>query len=328
MKEFQDIQKINIRLAQKFEKMGFFKEADEIDNLNFMLSQRIIIAFAPKPKPTNNFGTTPTGPTTPATPATPAIPNTPVKNFNTGIFLRGIQNAINKLTGQTYNLVKFIPEDKVIAFNNVFSKAAGSITLLWEAYIFFQQYSDDMSGNYGDSPREMTQIARSLAAVVSGLGMIGSTISGPLLGPLSAAIAGIAIVINIALSVYLEYGNPEDEVDVDKKRYPGDLLVKDALDVAFPKFQKKPFAEVYKKLTLEEVGKLKIKIVELAIKNNYSATSVQQAHQIIDGKAGAGTFSPRDIAKKYNIKPKIMPYKPSGKPIDKDLQGFDVPFTP
>ncbi len=326
MKEFQDIQKINIRLAQKFEKMGFFKEADEIDNLNFMLSQRITIAGGPQ----NNFRTTKTGPTTPTTPATPntpTTPNAPIKNFNIIQFLQGIQNAIKILTGKAYNLVKLIPEDKVIAFNNVFGKAAGSLTLLWEGYTFFTQYADDMSGNYGDSPREMTQIARSLAGVVGGLSMIGATVTGPL-GGLSTVIAGIAIAINIALSFYLDIGNLEDEVDVDKKRYPANALVQDALNVAFPNFQKKPFAEIHEKLTLGNIVTLKQKIVDLAIKNNYSATSVQQAHQIIDGKTGAGTFSPRDIAKKYNIKPKIKPYKPSEKPLDKDMQRFDVPFTP
>lgn len=323
MKEFQDIQNINIRLAEKFEKMGYFKEADEIDNMNLMLSQRISIAGGPQ----NNFRTIKTGPAIPSASTTPATTNVPIKNFNIIKFLQGIQNGIKILTGKSYNLVKLIPEKSINKFNNIFGKAAGSITLLWEAYLFFQQYSDDMSGNYGDSPREMTQIARSLAGVVSGLSMIGATLTGPLAG-LSAAIAGIAIVINIALSLYLDFGNPEDEVDVDKKTYPANELVQDALNVAFPNFQKKPFAEIHKKLTIENIVTLKQKIVDLAIKNNYSATSVQQAHQIIDGKTGAGTFSPRDIAKKYNIKPSIKPYKPSGKPIDKDLQGFDVPFTP
>ncbi len=312
MKEFQDIQKINIRLAQKFEKMGYFKEADRIDNMNLMLSQRITIASGAGPTPEQLA----------------AIGKGFEKSVNIGSFTKGIELAIEKLTGKPVALGNILGAPAVATF---LSKLFALGILGFEIYDFFSRLSNDMSGVYGDSPKEKGMIAGHLSNVIAGISYLVSISSaGTPLSASSAVVGSLSWIIGYFTKIISE-SYLTDEVDFNKKEYPGgaEQLLQDAYRKEFPNV-KTPWKDVNKdNLTGGELRRLKDRIFKIIKEGNFTATSMQQAYQAIDRAFDKSVITPsaRDLAKQRGLM-KIPPYKPSGKPLDKDMQRFDVPFTP
>jgi hypothetical protein len=292
MKEFQDIQKINIRLAQKFEKMGYFKEADRIDNMNFMLSQRIIIASG-------------AGPTQEQL---DSIGKGLDKSINVGKFVKGVELAIEKLTGKPVALGNILGAPAIVkVISNLFSYGI----LAKGVYDFFVGLTNDMSGVHGDTPKELVLIASYLSDIASGISYIMSISSGST--PLVATGGALAIASIIAKIVA---GYMTDETDYGKKEYPGgaEQLLQDAFKKEFPESTKE-WKDVNKdNLTVFILRKLKDRIFKIVKEGNFTATSMQQAYQAMDrAQKSVVTPSARDLAKQRGLMKK-PDYRPFGNP--------------
>ena len=51
MKELQSIYNDNIKLAKKLEELGLYQQADRVDNVNLIVSQKLVLAKSPLPDP-------------------------------------------------------------------------------------------------------------------------------------------------------------------------------------------------------------------------------------------------------------------------------------
>ena len=291
MKEFQDIQKINIRLAQKFEKMGYFKEADRIDNMNLMLSQRITIAGGPTDEQLDALG----------------------KNFdktiNVGKFVKGIELGIEKLTKRPVSLGNILGAPAIVkVISNLFSYGI----LAKGVYDFFVGLTNDMSGVHGDTPKELVLIASYLSDIASGISYIMSISSAS--APLVATGGVLAAASYLAKIVA---GYMTDETDYGKKEYPGggEQLLQDAFNKEFPDAVI-PWSDVNKDMVnTYNIRKLKDRIFKIVKEGNFTATSMQQAYQAIDRSTSKSVITPgaRDLAKQRDLMKK-PPYRPLGKP--------------
>jgi len=286
MKDFQDIQKINIRLAQKFEKMGYFKEADQIDNMNLMLSQRITIASGAGPTPEQ----------------LDAIGKEINKSAYMGKFTKGIELAIEKLTGKPVALGTILGAPSIASF---LSKLFAWGILGYEVFDFFTRFTNDMSGFYGDSPKEKGMIAGHLSNVIAGISYLISISSvGTPLSFSSFVIGGASQIVGI-LTKFLSEKYLTDEVDYGKKEYPGgaEQLLQDAYKKEFPNV-KTPWKDVNKNnLTGVELRKLKDRIFKIIKEGNFTATSMQQAYQAIDRSFDKSVVTPsaRDLARQRGL---------------------------
>jgi hypothetical protein len=310
MKEFQDIQKINIRLAQKFEKMGYFKEADEIDNMNFMLSQRITIAGGPGTK--SQFDYLEIG---------DSIPKGDQK-INVNQVLQGIQIGLEKLTGKSVNLLQKIPAASYSNFSNAVGKFLGAGTALYETALFFKDLANDPSGTYGDSALDKAKIAKSLSTIATGLGMLATSMTG---SPVALFITSVAAIIQVSLTLYIGIFNPTDDYDEGKTPFPGtaEEFVNKAIYLSD---QKDTHDYAYYKRTKNilpaKILAIKQKIRDIAVKNNYTGTSVIQAHSLLDSITSSGTKSREEVDKDFNLlnKPKKKPTNdPANRPREYDF---------
>ncbi len=294
MKDFQDIQNINIRLAQKFEKMGYFKEADEIDNMNLMLSQRITIATGPEiDKRFQNV-----------------LGELDDRKITFSKVLRGIEKGLQKLTGKTFNFPNASPGLN-IALSRFFLVGG----LLFETGLFFVELANDASGTFGDSDLDKAKIARSLVAIVQNLSFIASGFTGPL-ASVATTIGFIATAINIGLTAYIAVAKPTDDYDQGKKPYPGtpENFVQEAYSSRYPN-SKNTFKSL-KSVNSDIIKELKKKITEIASKNNYTLTSARDAFMILDSKFGGTSIDRKDLANEYNLKPLTQTKKPNSKPTN------------
>jgi hypothetical protein len=292
MKEFQDIQKINIRLAQKFEKMGYFKEADRIDNMNLILSQRITIAGGPTPEQLDALG------------------KGLDKSVNIGNFTKGIELAIEKLTGKPVSLGTVLGAPAIASF---ISKLFAWGILSKGLFDFFVGLTNDMSGIYGDSPKEKGLIAANLADVISGITYLMSISSGS--APL-AVVGGVSALVGLLTKIISE-NYLTDEVDYGKKEYPGgaEQLLQDAFKKEFPE-STKVWKDVNKdNLTGFMLRKLKDRIFKIVKEGSFTATSMQQAYQAMDRAHDKSVVTPtaRDLAKQRGLMKK-PDYRPFGNP--------------
>lgn len=306
MKEIQSIYNNNIRIAKKFEELGLYKEADRLDNINLIVSQKIVLAEGPDQyvdllKTVNQefgknlsdfnkeFG-----------------PKTPEQGFSAKSFLSGIGNALKVLTKGKFS----IPENLIAGatkFNVILSKFFGVGAVGYNLYRFFSQYSNDLSGTYGDSPKELALIASNAAGVISGLGMLATTMSGPM-APLAASISMIAFVIQLALDLYLAYApqelQPTDETDVNKKPYPGGGkgLVQDAFKAEFPD-SFKTYEQARIDMNGRNMASLQKRIVDIAKAKNIRGTDVTDAISIITSvpKLRDTRLINEDVARQLNL---------------------------
>lgn len=316
MKEFQDIQKINIRLAQKFEKMGFFKEADEIDNMNLIFSQRIIVAGGPGRFDFLEIGDSIPNPVDKMSPleiANLAEDKSKVvkQSFNTKAFLDGIGKAYQKVTGKEINLSKFLPN--LPGLNKALGNIFGAGAIFFGVASFFIGLSNDQSGAYGDSPKELAEIVSNLAGVVSGFSMIAAAGGG---GNLAVAIAGVAGLIQVAINLYLQLfpDSLEDELDYGRKSYTdrgAQGLIQNAYRRLHPN---KSYEQNKDNLTPAEIKALQDKIGAIAKEGNYKTRDVQEAFSIIAQNSRQAPMKKEDIGKLYGLgkKPEVKPgMKPS-----------------
>jgi hypothetical protein len=304
MKELQSIYNNNIRIAKKFEELGFYKEADRFDNINFIVSQKIVLAEGPDQyvdllrtvnqefgKNLNDFNKQ-------------FGPKTPEQGFNAKSFLSGIGNAMKVLTKG-----KFSIPDSIIAgatkFNVVLSKIFGVGAIGYNLFRFFSQYTNDLSGQYGDSPKELALIVSNLAGVVSGIGMISAAGGG---GAIAVSISLIAYAIQLAIDLYLSYApqewQPADESDVNKKPYlgGGNALVQDAFKVEFPEADK-TYEQLKRGISPDVMDLLQKRILDIAKAQNIRGTDVTDAISIITGvhKLRNTRLKNDDVARELNL---------------------------
>jgi len=278
--------------------MGYFKEADRIDNMNLMLSQRITIAGGP-------------GPTQEQFEASGKMIN---ESRNLGKFTKGIELGIEKLTGKPVALSTILGAPAVATF---LGKLFAWGILGVEVIDFFSRLTNDMSGVYGDSPKEKGMIAGHLSNVIAGISYLISISSAGT--PLSATsfVIGAASQLVGYLTKILSEAYLTDEVDYGKKEYPGgaEQLLQDAYKKENPNV-KTPWQDVNKdNLTGVMIRKLKDRIFKIIKEGNFTATSMQQAYQLIDRAHDKSVVTPsaRDLAKQRGLMKK-PPYRPLGNP--------------
>lgn len=310
MKELQSIHSNNIRIAKKLEELGFYKEADRVDNVNLIVSHKIVLAIGPTEGRFDKL----------------ELGDGPVqKEFNVKGFLGGIEKALQKITGKGVSLV---PLASILSrFTVALSKIFGYGAIFYNVTAFFIRLSQDQSGTIGDTPREIAEIVSNLAGVVSGIGMISAAGGG---GLWAAALAGLAGVIQVAINAYLQIfpDSLEDEFDYGRENYPGrgaQALIQDAYDKLYPG-QNRSFNLGKDKLNDLQKRQLQNKIGEIAKAKNIKGKIVEEAFAIIAKNSDQLPMKKEDIARLYNLVKK--PEKPAVKTKDKNMQGFDVPFTP
>jgi len=310
MKELQSIYDNNIKLAKKLEELGLYQQADRVDNVNFIVSQKIVLAKSPPlPDPMGD--------------ASRMINNA----FEMPQFIDGVGKAIEKVSKKKVNLTQFASSPILSFLNKLFSWGILGLGL----YNFFIDISNDQSNQFGDTPKEQAQIAANLADVVSGISYLASVSTGS--APL-AIVGAIAMLASFITKFLTSLDIYTDETDIGKKSYPGGALVQDAYYMAIDK--NKTFVQNKNNLTAVQINKLKATIGSIAKKENIRTKDVLEAFSIIDSITGANPASKRDIASKYDLVKKkdtpVLPWdkgsKKPGKEIPKDMKGFDVPFTP
>jgi hypothetical protein len=310
MKELQSIYNNNIKLAKKLEELGLYQQADSVDNVNFIVSQKIVLAKMPSiPDPMGD--------------ASRMISNA----FDMTPFVSGVEKSIESVSKKKVNLTQFASKPILNTLNKLFGWGILSVGL----YNFFVDISNDQSNQFGDTPKEQALIAANLADVVSGISFLASMSTGSAPLAIVSAIAMLASFITKALTSLDIY---TDETDIGKKSYPGGALVQDAYYMAIDK--NTTFVQNKNNLTAVQINKLKATIGSIAKKENIRTKDVLEAFSIIDSITGANPASKRDIASKYDLVKKkdtpVLPWdkgsKKPGKEIPKDMKGFDVPFTP
>ena len=316
MKELQSIHSNNIRIAKKLEELGFYKEADRVDNVNLIVSQKIVLAQGPDyfKETTERFQKL-------------EPYDSPVqKEFNVKEFLGGIEKGYQKVTGKVVSLVGFA--SVLSRFNVALSKIFGYGAIFANVAAFFIRLSQDQSGTIGDSPREIAEIVSNLAGVVSGIGMISAAGGG---GLWAVALSGLAGLIQVAINAYLHFfpDSLEDEFDYGRDNYPGrgaQALIQDAYDKLYPG-QNRSFNLGKDKLTDLQKRQLQDKIGEIAKAKNIKGKIVQEAFAIIAKNSDQLPMKKEDISRLFGLV-KSKPATPAVKTKDKNMQGFDVPFTP
>lgn len=304
MKELQSIYNNNIRIAKKFEELGFYKEADKFDNLNLIVSKKIVLAEGPDQyvdllrtvnqefgKNLSDFNKQ-------------FGPKTPEQGFNAKSFISGIGNAIKVLTKGKISFPESITAG-ASKLNIAFSKIFGVGAIGYNLYRFFSQYTSDLSGQYGDSPKELALIVSNLAGVISGIGMISAAGGG---GPIAVSISIIAYVIQMAIDLYLTYApqdwQPADESDVNKKPYPGggSALVQDAFKAEFPETDK-TYEQAKIDIGPRIMPLLQKRIVDIAKAKNIRGTDVTDAISIITSvsKLRDTRLTNEDVARQLNL---------------------------
>jgi hypothetical protein len=311
MKELQSIYNDNIKLAKKLEELGLYQQADRVDNVNLIVSQKLVLAKSPLPDPMGD--------------ASRMINNA----YEMPEFISGVEKAIEKVSKKKVNLTQFTSSPILSFLSKLFSWGILGVGL----YNFFIDISNDQSNQFGDTPKEQAQIAANLADVVSGISYLASASTGN--GPL-AIVGGIAMLASFITKFLISLDIYTDETDIGKKSYPGGgrELVQDAYELAIDK--SKSFDQNKMILTVQQIIKLKDKIGSIAKKEKIRTKDVLEAFAIIDSSSGANPLSKRDIAYTYNLVKKkdtpVLPWdkgsKKPGKEIPKDMKGFDVPFTP
>jgi hypothetical protein len=287
-----------------------YQQADSVDNVNFIVSQKIVLAKMPSiPDPMGD--------------ASRMISNA----FDMTPFVSGVEKSIESVSKKKVNLTQFASKPILNTLNKLFGWGILSVGL----YNFFVDISNDQSNQFGDTPKEQALIAANLADVVSGISFLASMSTGSAPLAIVSAIAMLASFITKALTSLDIY---TDETDIGKKSYPGGALVQDAYYMAIDK--NTTFVQNKNNLTAVQINKLKATIGSIAKKENIRTKDVLEAFSIIDSITGANPASKRDIASKYDLVKKkdtpVLPWdkgsKKPGKEIPKDMKGFDVPFTP
>ena len=309
MKELQSIYNDNIKLAKKLEELGLYQQADRVDNVNLIVSQKLVLAKGPLPDPMGD--------------ASRMINNA----FEMPQFISGVEKAIETVSKKKVNLTQFASSPILGFLNKLFSWGILGVGL----YNFFIDISNDQSNQFGDTPKEQAQIAANLADVVSGISYLASISTGS--APL-AIVGAIAMLASFITKFLTNLDIYTDETDIGKKSYPGGALVQDAYHRAIDK--NTTFVQNKNNLNVGQIIKLKDTIGSIAKKENIRTKDVLEAFSIIDSISGANPASKRDIASKYNLVKKkdtpVLPWdkgsKKPGKEIPKDMKGFDVPFTP
>lgn len=311
MKELQSIYSNNIRIAKKLEELGFYTEADRVDNVNLIVSQKIILAELPK-IPRIDFLEFDDMPAIKSMTSKEilnrAIDSTGKNTLNIKAFVDGLGKAYQKVTGKEVNLSKFVPT--LQKFNVALGKIFGYGAIFFSVYSFFVRLSSDQSGAYGDAPKEVAEIVSNLAGVVSGFSMVAAAGGG---GGWAVAIAGVAAIIQTAISIYLQL-NPdalEDEFDYGKKSYPGrgpKDLIEDAYDKLYPN---QSYDLGKDKLTDAQKKQLQDKIGAIAKENNIKGRVVQEAFLLIAQNSRQAPMKKEDTGRLYGLgkKPEV---KPSG----------------
>lgn len=331
MKELELIYANNVRIAKKLEEFGLFKEADRTDNLNLFVSKKIVSAGGPGVEgPLGDFNplslveqVVQMGKKSDK-PAAPAAPAEPV---NFGKVLRGMEIGLKKLTGKDFNIAAKLSSPYVAKTNQLLTKFIGVMGFLWTAFAFFTEMANDPSGSYGDSPKDKWMIAHHISSVATGLSTVVSASGGGPWGGIAIAVSLIVSAITYAVAEYLV----EDDTDYGRKAYTPGVLVEKAFKAEFPT-SKVSFANASatEKITVNDIKKLKKRVTQIGATEKIKTTVVQQAHSIIDKLTNSNPIDKLEIFKQMReINP--VTNKPLGKPgkeIPKDMQGFDVPFTP
>jgi len=306
MKELQSIYNNNIRIAKKFEELGFYQQADRVDNVNFIVSQKIVLAKVPSQFDFLEFDDMPAIKGLSAKEIANKASRAGQGSFNMKGFVDGIGKAYQKVTGKEVNLSKYVPT--LAKFNVAMGKIFGAGAIFYSVYLFFDRLSNDQSGAYGDSPKELAEIVSNLAGVVSGFSMIAAAGGG---GPWAVAISAVAAIIQTAISLYLQL-NPdslEDELDYGRTSYPGrgaQDLIQDAYRRLHPN---KTYQQDKDKLNDAGKKALQDKIGALAKEGNYKARDVQEAFLIIAQNSMQAPMKKEDIGKLYGLgkKPEVKP---------------------
>jgi len=313
MKELQSIYDNNIKLAKKLEELGLYQQADRVDNVNFIVSQKIVLAKSPPlPDPMGD--------------ASRMINNA----FEMPQFISGVEKAIESVSKKKVNLTQFASAPILSNLNKLFGWGILSVGL----YNFFVDIANDQSNQFGDTPKEQALIAANLADVVSGISFLASMSTGS--APL-AIVSALAMLASFITKFLTSKDIYTDETDIGKKSYPGrgaQDLIQDAYSMVIDK--NTTYVENKNNLNAVQINKLKATIGSIAKKENIRTKDVLEAFRIIDSITGANPASKRDIASKYDLVKKkdtpVLPWdkgsKKPGKEIPKDMKGFDVPFTP
>ena len=300
MKELQSIHSNNIRIAKKLEELGFYKEADRVDDVNLIVSQKIVLAQGPLGFDYNQTG---------ARVDRLEFDDGPVqKEFNVKEFLGGIEKGYQKVTGKVVSLVGFA--SILSRFNVALSKIFGYGAILGNVTAFFIRLSQDQSGTIGDSPKEIAEIVSNLAGVVTGIGMISAAGGG---GPWAVALAGVAALIQGAISAYLHFfpDSLEDEFDYGRDNYPGrgaQALIQDAYDKLYPN---QSYTKGKDKLNDGQKKLLQDKIGEIAKAKNIKGKVVQEAFLLIAQNSNQAPMKKEDTGRLYDLAKKPEA-KPSG----------------
>lgn len=313
MKELQSIHSNNIRIAKKLEELGFYKEADRVDNVNLIVSQKIVLAKLPPIEiPRMDWVEFDDMPAIKSMTAKEilnrSIDSTGKNTLNIKAFVDGLGKAYQKVTGKEVNLSKFVPT--LQKFNVALGKIFGYGAIFFSVYSFFVRLSSDQSGAYGDAPKEVAEIVSNLAGVVSGFSMVAAAGGG---GGWAVAIAGIAALIQTAISLYLQL-NPdglEDEFDYGRNNYPGrgpKELIEDAYDKLYPN---QSYNKGKGNLTDAQKTQLQDKIGEIAKAQNIKGKVVQEAFLLIAQNSRQAPMKKEDTGRLYDLAKKPET-KPSG----------------
>jgi hypothetical protein len=300
MKELQSIHSNNIRIAKKLEELGFYKEADRVDNVNLIVSQKIVLAKGP-------FDYNQTGPRIDRLEFGDGPARAVSGAFNVKAFMDGIAKAYQKLSGKAVSFAKFTPfvQRFNVALGNIFGYGA----ILGNVGLFLIRLSQDQSGTIGDSPKEIAEIVSNLAGVVSGIGMISAAGGG---GPWAVALAGVAGLIQAAINIYLQVSPDglEDEFDYGRNNYPGrgaQALIQDAYDKLYPG-QNRSYNLGKDKLTDLQKRQLQDKIVEIAKAKKIKGKVVVEAFALIAQNSNQAPMKKEDMGRHYGLVKK--PEKP------------------
>lgn len=328
MKELELIYANNVRIAKKLEEFGLFKEADITDDLNLFISKKIVSAGGPGVEgPLGDFNPLSLVDQVVQMGKKSDKPATPAEPVNFGGVLKGIDIGLKKLTGKDFNLAARLSSPIIAKINVLLGKFIGGAGILWTAFNFFSEMANDPSGSYGDSPKDKWMIAHHLSSVATGVSTILTASGG---GPWGVFAVSVSVIMSVITYVVAEF-LVEDDTDYGGKAYLPGTLVQKAFKVEFPN-SKESFAVAAAsgKITIDGIKKLKKRVTQIGATESIKTTVVQQAHSIIDTLTEAKPIDKLDIYKQMRqIKPNL--YKPLGKPgkeIPKDMQGFDVPFTP
>ena len=328
MKELELIYANNVRIAKKLEEFGLFKDADITDDLNLFISKKIVSAGGPGVEgPLGDFNPLSLVDQVVQMGKKSDKPATPAESVNFGGVLKGVDIGLKKITGKEFNLAARLSSPIIAKINVLLGKFIGGAGILWTAFNFFSEMANDPSGSYGDSPKDKWMIAHHLSSVATGVSTILTASGG---GPLGVFAVSVSVIMSVITYVVAEF-LVEDDTDYGGKAYLPGTLVQKAFQVEFPK-SKESFAVAAAsgKITIDGIKKLKKRVTQIGATESIKTTVVQQAHSIIDTLTEAKPIDKLDIYKQMRqIKPNL--YKPLGKPgkeIPKDMQGFDVPFTP